>query len=191
MVSEKGPLWGPESGLLSNTWKWIVQGDTHTNKEKDFIGKGHLEAKDFIGKSSRVREPRKTALSCGSLSQVYGNRVSFLGWLWLITLPVSIFSLIQNPSWWCTHLSTKMDSRVRASGRLAGQIVGCCLLPPLGPSWILLGNNTMFLIGTSCCETTHASGCYCTWPRWAVLVNGSLTQGFTLSTASKCTIQQC
>ena len=33
----------------------------------------------------------------------------------------------------------------------------------------------MFLIRTSCCEITHASGYYRAWPGWAVLVNGSLT----------------
>ena len=32
---------GAESGLLSNTWKWIVQGDACADKARDFIGKGH------------------------------------------------------------------------------------------------------------------------------------------------------
>ena len=31
---------GPESGLLPNAWKWIVRGDTGTDKARDFIGKG-------------------------------------------------------------------------------------------------------------------------------------------------------
>ena len=38
-VAGRGPLPGPESGLLSNTGKWIVQGDTHADKAKDFVGK--------------------------------------------------------------------------------------------------------------------------------------------------------
>ena len=54
-VQEGGNVPGPESGFLSNTWKLIVQGDTHAEKARDFIGKGHLE-------SSRVREARRTAL---------------------------------------------------------------------------------------------------------------------------------
>ena len=33
---------GPETGLLSNTQKWIVRGDTCADKARDFIGKGHL-----------------------------------------------------------------------------------------------------------------------------------------------------
>ena len=35
------PLPGPQTGLLSNTRKWIVQGDTCPDKARDFIGKGH------------------------------------------------------------------------------------------------------------------------------------------------------
>ena len=81
--------------------------------------------------------------------------------------------------------------------------MGWRLLPPSGPSWILpvsftrhimggsllplfappkfshlvFGGSAMFLIGTSCCETTHASGYHRAWPRWVVFVsvNGSLT----------------
>ena len=33
------PLSEPESGLLSNTWKWIVQGDIWADKARAFIGK--------------------------------------------------------------------------------------------------------------------------------------------------------
>ena len=41
LLQEGGPLPGPETGLLSNTRKWIVQGDTCSDKGRDFIGKGH------------------------------------------------------------------------------------------------------------------------------------------------------
>ena len=41
LLQEGGPLPGPETGLLSNTWKWIVWGDTCANKARDFTGKGH------------------------------------------------------------------------------------------------------------------------------------------------------
>ena len=40
MLQERGPLPGPETGLLSNTQKWIVGGDTCTDKARGFIGKG-------------------------------------------------------------------------------------------------------------------------------------------------------
>ena len=39
MLQEGGPLPGPETGLLSNTWKWIVQGDMVT-KQEILLGKG-------------------------------------------------------------------------------------------------------------------------------------------------------
>ena len=41
LLQEGGPFPGPETGLLSNTRKWIVQGDTCADKARDFIGKGH------------------------------------------------------------------------------------------------------------------------------------------------------
>ena len=41
MLQGQGPLPGPGTGLLSNTRKWIVQGDTRADKARDFIGKGH------------------------------------------------------------------------------------------------------------------------------------------------------
>ena len=41
LLQEGGPLPGPETGLLSNTWKWTVRGDTCADKAWDFIGKGH------------------------------------------------------------------------------------------------------------------------------------------------------
>ena len=67
------PFQGPRVGSCLNTWKWVVWGDTHADKGRDFIGKGH---------PGRVqgREPRRTALPGGLQSQVYGNWVSF----WII-----------------------------------------------------------------------------------------------------------
>ena len=41
LLQEGGPLPGPKTGLLSNTRKWIVWGDTCADKARDFIGKGH------------------------------------------------------------------------------------------------------------------------------------------------------
>ena len=41
LLQEGGPLPGPETGLLSNTRKWIVRGDTCADKARDFTGKGH------------------------------------------------------------------------------------------------------------------------------------------------------
>ena len=59
LLQEGGPLQGPETALLSNTWKLIVRGDTCADKARDFIGKV------CPAESSRVRESRRTALSRG------------------------------------------------------------------------------------------------------------------------------
>ena len=40
-LQERGSLPGSKTGLLSNTRKWIVRGDTSADKARDFIGKGH------------------------------------------------------------------------------------------------------------------------------------------------------
>ena len=69
-MSQKGKhLLGPKSGLLSNTQKCIVQGDTQANEARDFIGKGTWE------ESSGVWEPRRTSLP---KSRVYGDGIIFL-----------------------------------------------------------------------------------------------------------------
>ena len=53
MLQEGGPLPGPETGLLSNIRKWIVRGDTRADKERDFIGKGHLGGEQW-GKGTQT-----------------------------------------------------------------------------------------------------------------------------------------
>ena len=63
---------------------------------------------------------------------------------------------------------------------LVPRILGVgCLLPPTGPSHLLfsLQGSITFLIRASYGETTHASGYYLEWPRWAVSVHGPLTKG--------------
>ena len=49
---------------LSNTWKWIVQGDTHADKARDFIGKG-LPDGEQEGKGTQG-EPRNPGQNCSA-----------------------------------------------------------------------------------------------------------------------------
>ena len=63
----------------------------------------------------------------------HGNWVSFAGCLWPVILLVPILGLIQSSSWWCTHLSVKMVSSMRVSGRLAKHTV----LSPVGSSRVI------------------------------------------------------
>ena len=67
----------------------------------------------------------------------YGNGISFPGCLWPIILLVARMWSDLGPSWWRKHLSAKVNSSVRVSGRLAGRIMDSCLLSPFGPSRIL------------------------------------------------------
>ena len=49
------PFQGPK---MDNTWKWIVQGDTHADKAKDFIGKGWL---------GREQQGKETQENCSAM----------------------------------------------------------------------------------------------------------------------------
>ena len=63
-VAGRGPLPGPETGLLSNTRNELSE-ETHVlTKQEILLGKG-AQMED-----SRVREPRRTALPHGLQSQV-------------------------------------------------------------------------------------------------------------------------
>ena len=72
MLQEWGPLPGPETGLLSNTWKWIVWGDTCADKARDFIGKGHP------GGEQSGKGTQENLLCCVARSLgFYGDGISF------------------------------------------------------------------------------------------------------------------
>ena len=45
-----------------------------------------------------------------------------------------VLGLVQGPSWWCLHLSAKMDSSAKDSGRL---VVSSLLLAPPKSSWLV------------------------------------------------------
>ena len=86
LLQEGGPLPGNETGLLSNTQKWIVRGDTCVMKQEILLGKGTWV------ESSRMRETRRIALPRGSHSLGFNaDEISF--WVvfsqsfWLRVLP--------------------------------------------------------------------------------------------------------
>ena len=160
---------GPREGSCLTLGNELSE-ETHVlTKAKDFIGKGHLGGE---------QQGKGTQENCS----VTWFAVSSFTVMGLVSDCLWPIILTQGPSWRRTHLSAKMDSRVRLSGRLAGHIIsfllllappeffwvsftrhtmGWRVLPPLGPSRILpvsFGGSTLILTGTSCCETTHASG---------------------------------
>ena len=118
-------------------------------------------------KSSRVREPSRTALPWGSQSWVLWCWDLFLGFLRPITLT-------QAPSWRCTRCSGKMSAR-----RILGGDQTCSVsiwpFPNSSGWWWLV--TSVFLTRASCCEKTRTNDYLGAWPGWSVSVNGlSLTQ---------------
>ena len=87
------PLPRPESGLLSNTWKWIVWGETHADKARDYW--------------------EGTQENCSATWLAVSD--------FMVMGLVSGFSLTnhltQNPSWWHMHCSAKMDASEKDSWR--------------------------------------------------------------------------
>ena len=84
LLWEGGPFPGPKSGLLSNTWKWIVQGDSYADKARDFIEKGHQ------GESSKGN-PGEMFCHMAHSFRFYGKWFSFLvvcgQSFWLMGIP--------------------------------------------------------------------------------------------------------
>ena len=103
LLQEGGPLPGPETGLLSNTRKWIVRGNTCW-QSKRFYWEGHPGGE---------QEGEGTQENCSATwLTVLGFMVMGLvsGGLWPIIL-------IQSLSWWHKHCSANMDASERDSGK--------------------------------------------------------------------------
>ena len=104
VLQEGGPLPRPETGLLSNTQKWIVWGDTCADKARDFIAKGHR------GGEQQGKETQEN--SSATWLAVLGFMV-----MGLVSGLSLANHLTQSPSWWCTPCSAKMYAREKDSGR--------------------------------------------------------------------------
>ena len=149
LLQERGPLPGSETGLLSNTQKWIVWGDTSADKARDFIGKGHL----------------------GGEQQAKGTQENS-SVTWLVVSSFMVMGLVSRFS-----LANHSNSRVLAGGAClvqprwmpdrrilgGGQTCGVSFWPfPNSSSWWRL-ISSMFLTRTSCCKITHANSYYSAW----------------------------
>ena len=147
----RGALPGPETGLLSDTRRWVEE--THADKARDFIGKGtRVEGR-------RVREPR-TALPRGL--KFYGDGMSFrvvLGQsFWFRAFPGGAH--IAQPSW-------MLARGLLGSGRTGG--VSFRPFPnSSGLCWLI---SSIFLIRIACHKTAHANSYYGAWPGWAVSIS--------------------
>ena len=156
MLPEGGSLPEPETGLLSNIWKWIIWGDTCAVKARDFIGKRQP------GGEQQGRGAQENSSPTLSQSPVLREGLSF---------PV-VFS----QSFWVGVLpggARLVQPRWTPEGRIlgGGWMSGVSFWPFLNSSgWWWLISSVLF-IRTSCRKTAHAGG-YCgAWPGWATSVN--------------------
>ena len=94
-----GPLPGPESGLLSNTWKWTVHGDNVdkcADKARDFLGKGHPGGEQE-GKGTQENYSATWLAVSGFTVMVFASMLSFSQSLWFRVLPGG--ARVVQPRW--------------------------------------------------------------------------------------------
>ena len=150
----------------SNTWKWIVWGDTCTDKTNPFVVKGCL---------NRKQQAKGTQEDCSAL-WITNSGFMVVGLVfWVVSGQSSCSCSFFVP------LRALLGGIyiVRVSGRLAEHIMSWCLFYSFCPLWIFslvleAACSSVFLIGISYCETTYANGYFHTWPEWVVSVNSSL-----------------
>ena len=86
------------------------QGDTHADKARELIGKGHP------GGDEEGKEKLK------AFSAIWLPLASFM--VRKLVLQLSLANILTPcPSWWCMHYSAKMASSKVDSGRLVGHVV--------------------------------------------------------------------
>ena len=108
--------------------------------------------------------------------RLYGNGISFTVVSRQSSCLARICSVSASFLVVCASLSQDGFQR-EGFWEVAGCIVSCVLLlAPPELSRLVFGGSTLFLIGTSCCETTHAICYHCAWPRRAVSVNSFLRE---------------
>ena len=93
-----------------------------------------LMGRHSLAESLRVKEPKRTALPCGSQPQVLWE------WDWFQVVfgqsfCLALLDLAQGPSWWRVHLSAKMDSSAKDSVML---VISSLLLVPSKFSQVVL-----------------------------------------------------
>ena len=158
LLQEGVPLPGPESGLLSNTWKWIVRGDTHADKARDFTGKGHPGGE---------QEGKGTQETCSATwLAVSGFMVMEL------VSRLSLASHSDSESFLVAHALLSQDGFQGGGFWVVGRT--CGLESPFDLSQILLVGGGLLvpcsLLGPPVVKQLMQM---VTWPGWVVLVSGS------------------
>ena len=156
LFQEREPLPGPETGLSSNTQKWIVWGDTSADKARDFIWKGHPGGE---------QEGKGTQENCFAV--------------WLAVLGFMVMGLVSG---WSLSNHSNSESFLVAHGCVPRWMIARGILgsqqtrgvssrpfPNYSGWWWLI--SSVFLIRISCHKTTHANGYYGAWPGWMVSIS--------------------
>ena len=120
--SEEGGTPLPPRTLLSSTRKWLAQ-ETHLLTKPETFGGRSAQVESFRGRKSR-----RTALPCGSRSQIL--------WWWVSPRILWSVTVTQSPSCWYMHHLAKVDSGEKDSGRLVRHMES-----PLS-SWPLLNSSS-------------------------------------------------
>ena len=152
LLLEGKPFPRPKSGLLSDTGKWIVRGDTHTDKAR-FFWEGVPERRS-AGKGN----PGKLLCNMTRGLRFYGNGVCFWVFFWPIILPYLVWLRVPPGS---IHISAKMDFRLKVLGRLEGHIMGWYLLLDPPKLFLVLVEALCGIEGFILKEFSFSSFLYC------------------------------
>ena len=162
-LQKGGPLPGPGSGLLSNTWKWIIWGDIHADKAGDFIGKGH-PGEEQAGK--RTQEECSATWFAVSGCTVLG-----------LVSGLSLFNHSDSGSFLVVPASLSHDGfqwggfwEVGRTCELASPVSFWPFPNSSGWWWLV---NSVFLTRISCPKITHANSYYGASPGWVVSITVS------------------
>ena len=157
LLQERGCLPGPETGLLSNTRKWIVQGDTCADKARDFIGKGHPGGEQW-GKGTQENSSVTRLAVSGFMVMGLVSGLSLANHSDSRVLPGG--ARLVQPRW-------MPERRILGGGRTCG----ISFWPSLNSSswWWLIALCS--LPGPPVIKITHANGYDGAQPGWVVSVH--------------------
>ena len=162
LAGRVGPLPGPESGLLSNTWKWVIWGDLCGQSRRLY----------WEGAPGEEQEGKRTQEEC-SATWFAVSGFTVLG----LVSGLSLSSHSNSGSFLGVLASLSQDGFQWGGFWDVGRTYG--LAPPVSfwPSpnssgWWWLGNS-VFLTRISCSKITHVNGYYGASPGWAVSISVS------------------
>ena len=155
LLQDGGPLLRPRTGLLSNTRKWIVQGDSCWQSKRFYWERA--PGWRTVGWGNPGEQLCHMACGLG----FYGDGISF----WVVFS--QLFWLKVHPGG--AHLVQPRWMPERILG--GDQTCGVFSWPFLNSSgwWRLI--SSVFLTRTSCHKTTHGNDYYGVWPGWAVSIS--------------------